>query len=239
MPRLDLLPNFNKSSEDWHTVPQVSQAESFSSLFGVPIVGLPPADAPLAADFTMQTSYMLLSCAPWELLRPQDKRLANYTNYLDPSNPFWNGAKMLGNDRSQDVNVTFFIDLNFPRYTKMNASAAAHDTRPRFLFFGYMYCDAGGTKRTISATKCSITEAHVEVGVTCLKGRHCRAARMRRSLIDKRHQNIVSLDLRAGLVIKDLPALGDRFQRGSSLIEHFLRGQTAHQEPAVRSDRWI
>jgi hypothetical protein len=54
----------------WLPVPHITLPEAYSSLIGIPIVGLPPN---LAANFTIETSYMALACSPW----------SSYRRYLD------------------------------------------------------------------------------------------------------------------------------------------------------------
>ncbi len=50
----------------WLAVPAATLPEQYSSLLGIPVVAL-PADA--AANFTLETSYMSLSCSAWDTLR--------------------------------------------------------------------------------------------------------------------------------------------------------------------------
>jgi hypothetical protein len=51
--------------------PQQHERRTISSLIGVPVIGLPAA-ANTTAQFSLETSYMLLSCQPWDTFLESD-----------------------------------------------------------------------------------------------------------------------------------------------------------------------
>jgi hypothetical protein len=107
---------------------------------------------------------------------------------------------------------------------RSNASRAAAGPTPRFLLFGAAHKTAGDADYTVSATRCALTEIHVEVVVTYAHGRECAAARMRRSIVDKRHAFITPLDNRPRMegMLLDMPKLARDLARAS--VAEFLRG---------------
>jgi hypothetical protein len=181
IPRLEMLPSYAQQRPEWITVPPVAQAERFSSLIGIPIVGLPPPTRNLTVEFSLETSYMSLGCLPWETFRPGDKRLAGYKRLWGSKNPF----SALIEGKVHDT--SFFLDGDMTFIGK-NVSYDAHTPqRAARLFFVSAYKAAGTANETLlSATRCAVTETHVDVFVHCPPGRVCRAMRVRRSLVDRR-----------------------------------------------------
>jgi hypothetical protein len=215
VPRLESLPRYSQSSSEWLTIPPITAAEQLSSLLGVPLIGLPPVHLQLAVDFTIQTSYMSLSCAAWETYRENDERLAAYKSVWRGWDPFRDSG-----------NTTFFLDGDMPPSSWANVSAVAQDRRTRHLFFGSARLTAPNeTEFTVSATKCAVTATHVEVAITCRAGNECRPHKMRRSLVDTRPESSVPLEdaERMRWMTFDVPFMYGNAGTASTMQEVFLR----------------
>jgi hypothetical protein len=221
-------------------VPHITQPEQFSSLVGVPVVGLPPSRANVTADFSIETSYMSLNCSAWDVFQESDARLERYVNLWRSADPL----RLRKSDRDRDfsfdhrapkpnrtgrIDKTFFLDVVAPSYGKRDAAAVLRDRRPRRLFFASARRTAGADTATLSATKCVVTESHVEARVRCERGAKgasggCRATALRRSLTDTRPEYVTPLDQR-GLVtylILAMPMSYNTLGRFSSPTERFL-----------------
>lgn len=119
-PRLEQTDN---SSSEWHDVPtNVSSAETYSSLVGIPIVGLPLNGR---SSFTLENTYLEVDCGPFNVtyVPPDEKGNENWplvekvapgqiwTNKSQfDNNPFGIGERE-GKERS-----SFFIDTDRPLY---------------------------------------------------------------------------------------------------------------------------
>ncbi len=95
----------------------------------------------------------------------------------------------------------------------------ARDPKIRHLLFCSAGHNARTTEHTVSATKCSVTEVNVEVTVSCINGRDCRASRMPRSLL-KRGQ--------------DFSTPWDYFYR-MNLMKRGLPAMVKHEPPAMKN----
>jgi hypothetical protein len=133
-------------------VPNVMQPESYSSLIGILIVGLPPPN--LAASFTIETSYMSLDCAPWLSYR-------SYANCARNATSLWNVTTTSANDtvrpyrngialgQKKVLSTTIFLDTDM-------APRRADQTRT--LYFGSLVITgvAQFTIRTARVARCAV-----------------------------------------------------------------------------------
>ncbi len=93
VPRLDTLKQSMPDHVGWHLVPEITSPEQFTSLLGLPSIGLHSATNDAAVTFTMQVSYMLASCRPWATFLLSDSRLDNFKNDYKNISPFRSSAK--------------------------------------------------------------------------------------------------------------------------------------------------
>jgi hypothetical protein len=241
VPRLEALEKSSNGNHGaWITVPHITQPEQFSSLVGVPVVGIPTSSANMTADFSIETSYMSLNCSAWDIFEESDARLERYVNlwrFADPlrirksdlDRDFVFGSRAHKPNRTGGIDGTFFLDVVAPSYGKRDAAAALRDRRSRRLFFASARRTAGTDEVMLSATKCVITESHVEVRVRCERGGKggsggCRATALRRSLTDTRPEYVTPLDQRGFVthLIRAMPMSYSTLGRFSSPTERFL-----------------
>ncbi len=124
--------NVDDDDDDgWRTVPDtMTEPEQYSSLVGVPVIGL-PADAAAATrrtykaddtanvtvDFSIETSYMELQCQPWEVFAEDSAEdLARYTpSVWRNKDPFRLNYDSLNENNCTNPHVsnkTCFIDMD-------------------------------------------------------------------------------------------------------------------------------
>ncbi len=235
VPRLDRLPTVNRGrATAWHPVPAISEVEQFSSLVGTPVIGLSGRPAYMAADFTLETSYMTLECAGWETFSERSPRAERYKKLWRGQDPLRLKQRAMLHNFPHAINTTFFLDGDMPVAVRANVSAVQSSPRSRRLFFASVQSRSNDSDEAIlSGTQCSITEAHVEVAVHCPAGsRDCRATHMRRSLVDKRPEYGSPLDNFSNLRhITRIPFSETGDGRSSTLPETFLR-ESARFGPA-------
>jgi hypothetical protein len=74
IPQLKMLPGYTSQHNDWLFIPSMTDTEQYSSLIGEPISCLHPATLNLTVDFSLKTSYMSMTSAPWEKFSKRDAR---------------------------------------------------------------------------------------------------------------------------------------------------------------------
>jgi hypothetical protein len=141
--------------DGWLTVPEIKQPEQYSALLRVPIVGLPAAN--VTASFTIETSYMSLSCEPWETFPETDKRLQKYRKVRVFRDLFRTEAAERTVNDLPDGNTTFFVDGDMPHAALKNATVVARDRRPHHLYIVFARRD-NSSIYMLSATHCLVTE---------------------------------------------------------------------------------
>jgi hypothetical protein len=216
--------------DTWTSVPDAARPESFSSLVGIPVVGFPRSNEHLAIDFSMETSYLTLSCGAWETFREDDReRLARYKRW-------WEGVDPLRSDAGHGMRITnkwtFFLDTDAPLAAAIrNASIEARKQSPRRIYFvSQRGKSAAATAHDLAAITCDVREVHAEDAVRCQGGRHgCRATRKRQSRVDKRQAVRTPFDdpKHAANLVGVLPFADGNGGTASSGIENFLREGTS------------
>jgi hypothetical protein len=216
--------------DTWTSVPVAERPENFSSLVGIPVVGFPLSVEHLAIDFSMESSYLTLSCGAWETFREDDReRLARYKRW-------WEGVDPLRSDAGHGMRFpnkwTFFLDTDAPlAATKRNAFTEARNQSPRRIYFvSQRGRSAAAMADDLAAIKCDVREVHVEVNVRCQGGRHgCQATRTRKSLVDKRWSLSTPFDdpMHAANLVSVLPFVDGNGGTASSGVENFLREGTS------------
>jgi hypothetical protein len=206
-----------------------TEPEQYTSMFGLPVIGLPDSGSGLAVTFTMQVLYMSLVFRQWETFAQSDKRLDNYRQ-SKTCDTFHHNANDSQISDMPNMNQTLFLDGDMPKATLRNISGVVRNTRIRQLYFVSRYRKTPTTEFTLSATKCNVTEPHVEALVSCPTGRDCRVTKICRSTVDMRPETTTPLDsvFRREVVLRILPILnGGTTAEVSSKVENFLRDSTA------------
>ncbi|RJE22592.1 hypothetical protein PHISCL_05060 [Aspergillus sclerotialis] len=180
--KIPRLPEANASKADtngWIPVPQDAvQVEAYSSLFGLPIVGLEEFnDRDL--NFTVETAYLDLSCPPIDYVpntpSNHDFSILNIT-CLDCVY----SQSEIGKVRSASL-----LGPPLPEFTvaeKENATISA----PRTIHFSSFV-------KHLSQVSCAVTQRLVETFIECIAG-NCAATKIRPSRTDHRSENVTSFD---------------------------------------------
>lgn len=127
IPAFDRLNFTSNATDQWQEVPSAFPSpESYSSLVGLPVVGLPHN---ASSSFTMESNYLVVNCEafrklPYPVENAMGVQKINYTE-LDQLVPgqIW-ANKSVNNDpfKPRDRIASFFIDTNRPTYDSTNDS---------------------------------------------------------------------------------------------------------------------
>jgi hypothetical protein len=252
IPSLEFLNGTVPDSEGWMSVPQISHPESYSSMVGLPVVGLPSVGK---SNFTMESTYLSVDCGSFtQMPIPVTKNGSTYFDQLEEHFPgiVWKN-KTENNDPfkpSPGRKTTFFMDTN------MRGSWGSPTTpeEERILgrldgFVGYYNQTRPSEnemkiKRELSFTsiwakhptsgdfglntaRCALAQNHVEALVEC-SGEQCITKKIRRSLTDTRPSAFTALEHSTIQYnfIRELP-IAVLYQVGSSPTERFLGNTSA------------
>lgn len=227
--KIPRLPNANTSDEDadgWFSTARGNiRPEEYSSLLGIPIIGLSGLSA-AKVEFTIETSYVDVSCPKMEFIsNVRPPRGMNIT-CLDCSR----GKPGDGSDL-YTARLKSFLGSPFPELTaaqKLNASY----TQPKRIQFNSAVLNGGYPSGGTSQATCTITQRLVEVFIECIKG-DCAATKIRPSRADHRGANFTNFDFWASVVLDMITqtsqdkARGSQVTLGASTSELFLENSNA------------
>ncbi len=188
VPRLELLvgpPPPTPRVAAWLPVPAITLPEQYASLLGIPVVGVP---AGVASDFSLEVSYLALSCSPWDVFATAG-RDGGWTKYFgqvwgkqgrnDSLLPFRRHNPT--NKRMGYVDMSFFLDTDLPFGRSNATSHGQQQQRRRHLHFGSV---VRSRNYSVGVSSCAVSAVYAEVAVHCPSGpSDCRAVRMRPSLL--------------------------------------------------------
>ncbi|KAI9369053.1 hypothetical protein BJX61DRAFT_545947 [Aspergillus egyptiacus] len=224
IPRLEAGNRSLIADDGWMPVRKPSQIEDYTSLFGMPVIGLPELMRQGDVGFAVETSYLELSCEPF---RRMDS--SNYTSGLTigcddcftqtgkeqfirsqkylglPADGYYAGGLSFEYGYSDDD----IIDPKNPNYTL-----------PRTLRFDSTFM------LETSTTACQVTQRQVEAYIECIdKG--CAATKIRKSTTDHRSGNLTAMDYWGWKVLEMITVAstgrgGREVIWGSSTSELFL-----------------
>lgn len=209
--------NNGQDKDGWIDVLNTDSVESYVSLLGMPVVGIPQAGF---ATFNMETSYTQFDCRhkPWSGEREGGLSVGLTLACLDCLN--------------QQVDSTALQEGNLFRRRRFlgvgddpgEASLALNETMiaPRTVEFTQTRGGYG-----VSQILCSATQRLVEVGIECVSG-HCQASRIRPSQTDHRNPNYTALDYWATspIIPDEIGAFSATDNNGVDLISSFLNDTT-------------
>ncbi|KAL4867500.1 hypothetical protein BDV12DRAFT_186671 [Aspergillus spectabilis] len=223
IPRLEAGNSSQATADGWLPVKKSSQIEEFTSLFGMPVIGLPEAMSHGDVQFTVETTYVELSCVPFRRLDPgrQSAGLSvscedcfttiNKDNWIRsqkhlglPADGFYaNGMSFEYGNPDAEINP------NNPNYTL-----------PRTLLFNSTFMGE------VSATTCQVTQRPVEAYIECVN-KNCAATKIRQSTTDHRNENFTVIDYWGWKVLEMISAASSESGTrdviwGSSSSELFL-----------------
>ncbi|KAL2811245.1 hypothetical protein BJX63DRAFT_433537 [Aspergillus granulosus] len=190
IPRLETGNTSLATANGWMPLRNSSQIEDFTSLFGVPVIGLPEIIKEGDVGFSIETTYLELSCSPFSA-----RYLPNVTTGL------WLGCDNCFTIMSKDNWIRSQKSLGLPAegfYASGLSSEYPHPdseidpknpnyTLPRTLRLNSTF---GGIT---SSTGCQVTQRHVEAYVDCID-QSCAATKIRESTTDNRNKNFTVID---------------------------------------------
>lgn len=254
IPRLEALDETTTSKEGWIPVPHRMNPESYSSLVGLPVVGLPDNDK---STFLAEATYLSIDCSGFEQKpypglnnftnQPPDFAKLNtlvagkvWPNKSSSENPFEpvDGRKTsffidtnLGwmNDGSETDEDTRLgrLDAFFGNYNESRLSKQELDSK-RDITFTSTYATAPDTGELgLNIARCTLAQSHVEVQIACT-GKQCATHGIRRSRNDTRPTSQTAFE--HGVIMynfaREFP-IAVPFTVGSSPTERLLMDTTS------------
>lgn len=250
IPSIAALESSKADIEGWVNVPTIATPETYSSLVGLPLVGLPSEGV---SNFTLESSYVSVECGkfnqtPW----PSDDG-EFHTSYAETN---WTKLESIAPGyvwtNMSDMNpfqynltgtrpTSFFIDTNRP--TMWSDISPDYETllgrfdgfigninqsrlnekelqTKRELLYVSMYVLGDG--RGLNVARCSLSQNHVEAIVRCNQDK-CAVEKVRKSLSDTRASSLTGFEhttIMQGFAKRFATALTSDF--GSSPTERFL-----------------
>jgi hypothetical protein len=196
LPRLEFTRQAAGTDSDWSPVPKITSPDQYTSMFGLPIYQLPQGNA---ANFTVEASYLSLSCSPWQDFAWTEGGWAKYLGITwgaahygaNPYRPFSRTATAEGVLNVSRREVNYFLDSSppfLPPGRFFNRPSTPLNDTARVVYFGGYY------PTNVSVTACSVTATHMEAAIRCTSGRDCEVGAVRRSLAEKRSSLMTDLD---------------------------------------------
>lgn len=258
--KIPSLENLNASTSDtqgWIEVPSViEEPEVYSSLVGLPIVGLPQMGK---SNFTIESTYLTVECAPFDQVPyPGVGNSTNFgkTNFtkLDALLPF-PGQVWLNKSEDDPFHpstgrrTSFFLDTNLgspwvpedPNYDQLlgrldgfvghyNATRLSDEqskTKRKLVFASIYATSVDSSNFGLNIAECTLAQTHVESMIVCT-GDQCATQKIRRSNSDTRPSALTSFE--HGLIMQSFAQqfpLAITFNIGSSPTERFLSNTSA------------
>jgi hypothetical protein len=229
IPRFEAL-NTTVDADGWREVPPVLQPNDFSSLVGLPIMGIPPDKDAL---FNIESTYLTATCQPFirlpYSLNPKQQDWESMSSIMSfnfssmVAEKLMPGELILNDTRS--IRTFFFATDPWVSLKRLQASlgmgefsASQHDPKlaaPRRLVFGSLFItNDAENKEYLHITNCTVHQTHVKSAAFCpsrTDGSSCRVQKVRLSLTDRRPANVS---------IIDLPSIANGFSRSLALRSH-------------------
>ncbi|KAL4804926.1 hypothetical protein BDV18DRAFT_141552 [Aspergillus unguis] len=229
IPRLEAGIISEATADGWMPVKNSTQIDDFISLFGIPVVGLSEVMKRGDVQFSVETTYVELSCAPFDLVDGSKSGLSvgceDCFTSMDKTN--WiRSQKHLG--LPADQYVPRGKTEGIPSDSAVNPNNSNY-TLPRTLRFNSTYI------AEMSTTTCQITQRPIEAHIQCID-QSCAATRVRPSTTDHRSENCTVIDYWGWKVLEMISATsggsgggteGNQVIWGSSTSELFLNDSSA------------
>ncbi|KAI1558763.1 hypothetical protein PtrSN002B_000131 [Pyrenophora tritici-repentis] len=253
IPSLDAPNQSVPDTDGWIEVSrQVSVPETYTSLVGVPVAGLP---SNASSNFTLEYNYMAVSCGPFKQeLYPgthgtNEPTSTNYTK-LDEMIPgqIWSNKSdwELHPFDTLDGPASFLIDTTrdlarspptnqldrdlylgrldgFAGHYNQSRLSESEKNTPRDLTFASVYgITKDGMTQGLNIATCTLLQHHVEAYVKCA-GTQCAASKTRKSITDTRPNALTAFE--SFEILKNVAhkfPTAIKFTEGSSPTELFL-----------------
>ncbi|KAH7402532.1 hypothetical protein BKA66DRAFT_564447 [Pyrenochaeta sp. MPI-SDFR-AT-0127] len=253
IPNLDYLNSTTADAEGWVVVPSIHEPELYSSLVGLPIVGLPTSDK---SNFTVESTYLTVQCGrfdqtPYPGINDTNNGKTDFAKLenLVPGQVWFNKSKNDPFEPSKGRVASFFIDTNLgsawvpedPMYDTLLGRLdgfVGHVNRSRLsseqskvereLIYTSMYATSVESGEFgLNIARCTLAQKHIEAMVECV-GNQCAAKKLRNSLTDTRPSALTAFE--HGLIMQGFAEqfpIAVTFSVGSSPTERFLANTSA------------
>ncbi|KAJ4374058.1 hypothetical protein N0V83_002797 [Neocucurbitaria cava] len=249
IPNLEYLNSSTSDAEGWVAVPQILEAELYSSLVGLPVVGLPPTER---SNFTVESTYLTVECGnfnqtPYPGINSTNKGSTDFAK-LDELIPgqVWLNKSSENNPfkPSEGQSTSFFIDTNLGspwvpedpmydtllgrldgyigHYNSSRLSSEQAETQRELIYTSIYATTVESSEFGLNIARCKLAQKHVEAMVECTGGQ-CQTQKVRRSLTDTRPSALTAFE--HGLVMQGFAEqfpVAVTFSIGSSPTERFL-----------------
>ncbi len=224
IPRLENLSHHTPDSSGWIDVPSnFSMPESYSSLVGLPVVGLSGEGS---STFTMENTYLSVDCGSFEQTKyPGENNATNFlqTNYtkleeLVPGQVWFNKSEEDPWGRVDDgsIRASFFLDTtrSFPwgfyegsdhdtfigrldgfigHYNTSLVSEAELNTQRELLYVSQYAIGGDSDALGLNIARCALSQHHVEAMIQC-NGSRCATTKLRTSATDTRSTTLTGFE---------------------------------------------
>ncbi|KAL3429723.1 hypothetical protein BDV09DRAFT_179838, partial [Aspergillus tetrazonus] len=233
IPRLEAGDKTAATADGWMPVKNSSQIENFTSLFGMPVIGLPEAMKQGDIHFTIETTYVELSCSPFTHFRAMGQSTGLTVEcedcFVSMTKDNWiRSQKHLGLPADEYIPGGKDYPYLHPEDRDINPNSPNY-TLPRTLRFNSTYM------AEVSSTTCKITQRPIEANISCID-QNCAATNVRASATDHRDANSTFIDYWGWKVLEMITATsgasgggtdGNQVIWGSSTSELFLNDSKA------------
>jgi hypothetical protein len=199
VPRLKRNNTTRTDAEGWITVSRASKPEDYSSLVGLPIVGLPENRT---ANFNMESTYLTVECAPFNQMSwatfNETVPGKIWPNEVESTNPF---EPLVGRSTSFFLDTTLGLpwvstdpmydslvgrlDGFFGHYNKSRSSEGDLLAKRELIYTSRYKTKSDMRGYALNVTRCLLAQQHVEIQVEC-GGGGCQAQSIRESRTDTR-----------------------------------------------------
>lgn len=181
IPRLDLFDQSNADSDGWIDVTDIKSVETYSSLMGMPIIGVPKNGT---AEFTIESSYVALGSPAIQYHSRTGGSLGLTVTCPDCVN--WAHNYHPVNDTVMQKRQMQLLGPPCPQPNATELQNASY-TKANYIRFDQEY--VGDTGLALM----DVTQKLVETTISCDSG-NCKATKMRTLTTDHRPENITGFD---------------------------------------------
>jgi hypothetical protein len=256
IPNLENLGVNMSDTQGWIEVPPIKDPESYSSLVGLPVVGLPSVGK---SNFTIESTYLTVECsafsqAPYPGVGNSTNRGRTNFTKLDNLLPF-PGQVWLNKSRNDPFQpakgrrASFFMDTNLGspwvpedpdfdlllgrldgfvgHYNRTRLSEEESRSKRELVYTSMYATSIDSGEYGLNIARCNLAQNHVESMVVCT-GEQCAAQKIRKSTTDMRPSALTSFE--HGLIMQNFAQqfpIAVSFSTGSSPTERFLGNSSA------------
>jgi hypothetical protein len=208
VPRIESLDPSAAGSDGW--IPfSTGNVDAFSSLLGLPVVGLPSNGS---ANFTAESSYLTLSCSGYE----------KDTNYTTAE---W----MVSSPENAGPNCPIDNNDRIQMLLGANATSTTNSSELYAQEIDLYFSDQS------THARCTVSQTNVETNVRCIEG-SCTPMAVRQSSTDQRPKNVTVFDYWGWMIASGITSASLGLSGYSSASEFFLSNSSVLPVSAVYYD---